>query len=389
MSAGVYAIFDIGKTHKKFLLFDHQYQVISEETQAFPETTDEDGFPCDDLNAIVSWIYASLKAASAEFNITKLNFSTYGASMVHLNRNGEPLTSLYNYLKPMPKEVEKEFYSKYGPKSDFERITASPALGMLNSGLQLYWLKKTRPDVFNKIDQTLHFPNYLSYLFTRKAVAEKTSLGCHTAMWDFDRNQYHAWVSKEGLTGRLPPIQAGTEMITAKIHDRETGCGTGLHDSSAALVPYQLYADDPFVLLSTGTWNIALNPFCSGRPLTQDELDNDTLYFMNYKGDPVKANRLFLGNEHDRQNQILCTHFHRSRKYHRGIVPDHHLLTQLGFDGDLKQHLAGNGTSLSPLGGDMDPTKYDSYELAYHALNLKLSASQALSIERVLEEADI
>ena len=40
----VIAIFDIGKTNKKLLLFDQSFQLVSQEEQHFDEIADEDGF---------------------------------------------------------------------------------------------------------------------------------------------------------------------------------------------------------------------------------------------------------------------------------------------------------------------------------------------------------
>ena len=73
----VIAIFDVGKTNKKRLLFNRQYQVISEESVQFEETTDEDGFPCDDLNRLTSWIRESFDALLADkrIDVKAVNFS--------------------------------------------------------------------------------------------------------------------------------------------------------------------------------------------------------------------------------------------------------------------------------------------------------------------------
>ena len=94
---------------------------------------------------------------------------------------------------------EIEFLEKYGPKEQFELETGSPFSGFLNSGLQLYWLKRTKPALFDKIRYSLHFPQYVSYLFTGIPVSDFTSVGCHTGLWDFTRNDYHRWVYDEGI----------------------------------------------------------------------------------------------------------------------------------------------------------------------------------------------
>jgi sugar (pentulose or hexulose) kinase len=47
----VLLIFDVGKTNKKILLFNEDYQLVLDQLQVFEEITDEDGFPCEDINA--------------------------------------------------------------------------------------------------------------------------------------------------------------------------------------------------------------------------------------------------------------------------------------------------------------------------------------------------
>lgn len=304
------AIFDIGKTNKKFFLFDEQRAACYREYQSFAETTDEDGFPCDDLPAIIRWIQDTLRRllADGRFNISRLNFSTYGATLVHLDAQGQPVCPLYNYLKPLPTGLSSALYARYGGREQFATETASPALEMLNSGLQLYWLKEKRPRVFARIRHSLHLPQYLSYLFTGQLQSEYTSIGCHTALWDFQRHNYHHWLEAEGLRPLLPPSVPTTTRTTAVVDGHSLAVGPGIHDSSAALLTYLHQSEAPFVLLSTGTWSIALNPF-NATPLTPEELQRDCLNFLRTDGQPVKAARLFLGQEYQLQQQMLADHY--------------------------------------------------------------------------------
>jgi sugar (pentulose or hexulose) kinase len=186
--------------------------------------------------------------------------------------------------------------------------TASPALGSLNSGLQVYRIKNKQPEVFAKTKYALHLPQYLSYLLTGKAVTDMTSIGCHTALWDFAQNDYHRWVTEEGIAEKFAPVIPGDEVVSAKFEGKEIKVGTGLHDSSAALIPYLVSFTEPFVLLSTGTWSISLNPF-NNTPLTAEELQEDCLCYMDYKSNPIKASRLFAGQQHEDQTK---THWPRT-----------------------------------------------------------------------------
>ena len=91
------------------------------------------------------------------YNIAAVNFTTYGASLMYIDAMGRALTPVYNYLKPMPAEVLEGFYESYGGLEEFSRKTASPSLGMLNSGLQALWLKRKKPEVYSKCGYRIAF----------------------------------------------------------------------------------------------------------------------------------------------------------------------------------------------------------------------------------------
>ncbi|HTF31747.1 MAG TPA: FGGY family carbohydrate kinase, partial [Flavitalea sp.] len=182
----VAAIFDVGKTNKKLLLFDEHYHLVYENSMQLPETVDEDGFICEDIHALTDWVISGFEQLSAlsGYQVAALNFSAYGASFVHITRSGDPCAPLYNYLKPYPSHLQQQFYNRYGGEEAFSRCTASPILGSLNSGMQLYRLKYEQPEIFSTIRYSLHLPQYLSYILSGKPATDITSLGCHTGLWN-------------------------------------------------------------------------------------------------------------------------------------------------------------------------------------------------------------
>ncbi len=345
----VIAIFDIGKTNKKLLLFNEAYEVVYEKSESLPETQDEDGDPCENLEGLTNWIKSSFPEiqSTKKFKIKALNFSGYGASFVHLDRSGKPVAPLYNYLKPFPASLKSKFYSTYGDENEIARATASPVLGNLNSGMQLYFLKHAKPELFNKIVVSLHLPQYLSYLFTGHYFSDITSLGCHTQLWDFERQKYHAWVLEEKLDRLLPPIAPSGSVVKSIVNGEEIMCGIGLHDSSSALIPYLKNFKEPFILLSTGTWSISLNPFNSD-PLTQKELHQDCLCYLSYEGKPVKASRLLAGHEHEQIVRRLADRFNVNENYFNSVR----------FAGALVKTPFNNS----------DNQEFDNCEQAYHTL---------------------
>ena len=198
-------------------MFNHNLELIEEE-EKFPEIIDDEGFPCDNIELIEKWIKESVErmAESHKYDLTAVNFATYGATLAFLDENGKRITPIYNYLKPLDDKIPEKLYRRYGGQDEFCRRTASPALGMLNSGIQILWLKTTRPDTFSKVKNILHFPQYLSYRLTGKMFSEYTSIGCHTALWDFDNMEYHPWLNNEHIKLPEPVSIETTEEISVR-----------------------------------------------------------------------------------------------------------------------------------------------------------------------------
>ena len=150
-----------------------------------------------------------------DFDIKAINFSAYGASLVNLDEIGNPVTPLYNYIKPYPEDLRRRFYDTYGGEELFSFTAASPVLGHLNSAMQLYWLKYRKPEVYKKIKYSLHLPQYISFLITGRYFSDITSIGCHTNLWDFSKNDYHEWVYREGTIEKLAPITPSDGVVEA------------------------------------------------------------------------------------------------------------------------------------------------------------------------------
>ncbi len=376
-------IFDIGKTNKKLLLFDEQYKLVHEESMQLPETTDEDGFACEDITALTQWVNESFDKLSHDerFTIKAINVSAYGASFVYLDDEGKVILPLYNYLKPYPKELLKNFYTDYGGESLIGKQTASPSLGNLNSGLQLYRLKYEKPAIFSAIKYALHLPQYVSYLLSSKINSDITSIGCHTYLWNFQQQKYHSWVTQEGIAEKLPALFSSTGI--AGYANGEIPVGVGLHDSSAALVPYMISFKEPFILLSTGTWCVSLNPFNHSQ-LSDYELNNDCLCYLSYEGKPVKASRLFAGYEHEQQVKRLSEHFKTPVDYFSTVNCDTALLKKLK-PVNKKQQSSDNSAMIGQsYFAKRELSEFSSYEQAYHQLIADIIDQQVSSTDLVL-----
>ena len=378
-------IFDIGKTNKKLMLFNQHYKIVHEETVHFEETTDEDGFHCEDLLLLGDWVLKCYHKwiESTEFQIKAINISAYGASFALIDENDKPIFPLYNYLKPYPASLQLIFYEKYGGAVPFSLTTASPVLGSLNSGLQLFRLKVERNELFQKVKFALHLPQYLSFLITNRPFADITSIGCHTGLWNFQKNQYHQWVFSEQIAEKLPPIQSTEKVFNVVQNDMV--CGIGLHDSSAALIPYLKNIKEPFLLISTGTWCVSLNPF-NQNALSEEELSKDCLFYISYDGKPIKASRLFAGHYHEVQSKRLSDFF----KVHYDDCK------QVKFNIELIKGISNaddnNQADFNPHKFDfseIDLNRFTCFEEAYHHLMMNIVDLQFMSTNLVLKNTPV
>jgi len=386
-SIEVLVIFDIGKTNKKVLLFDSKLRLVHQKESRFPEVIDDEGFPCDDAHLLEKWIHEMLHhyLNSESYEVKGVNFSTYGASLVYLDKHGKRITPIYNYLKPLPEQVLDGFFEPYGGQEEFSRRSASPLLGMLNSGLQILWLKRTKPEVFAKAEQILHLPQYLASLVHGNGVSEHTSIGCHTMMWDFDRMQYHSWIGKEGIS--LPHPIPVSETFPVAMQGSQLEAGVGIHDSSASLAPYILMANEPFILISTGTWCINMNPF-NKEPLTTEQLKQDCLCFLGVHGKPVKSSRFFLGRIHDLNVELLEEHFFADEDAYKKVDPGPARLRELWESGEEGQLFFRKGIPVGLVELGVDCGQFGSFEDAYTRMMVDLTRQVVQAIDLVRADND-
>lgn len=388
MKQKVTAVFDIGKTNKKFFLFDKDFKEVHKEYISFDEIKDEDGYPTENLPALEKWLFSVLDKIikKDEFKVKAINFSTYGASLVHIDEKGKPLTPLYNYTKPLNKSVIESFIADYGPREEMLKTTGCVDLSMLNSGLQLYWLKRSNPEKFKNIKYSLHFPQYLSYLFTGIPLSDYTSIGCHTALWDYSKNDYHSWVYREGINKILAPIVSTETSINIKYRGSRMKVGVGIHDSSSALIPYIESIKKNFVLISTGTWSIVFNPFTKNAISSNEQKDIDVVNYMRINGNPVTASRLFLGNEYKDQVKKLNSLFSVDDDYHRLVKFDQSTYLE------LMQNFKHCFRWVSITDSDMPEQteiSYETYEQAYHQLMIELVLLQIKSVKKAIGDVAI
>jgi len=325
------AVLDLGKTNKKIAIFSKDLKLIYSRSLKVGERTVK-GLRTDNMDEVNKWIIRSFKELSKHYNIKVVSPTTFGATIACLKKDGTLALPVISYLQEPGNVVRSRFYKTFGSSEKLYLSTAAPAFGqMLVAAIQIFWTKRTKPEVFRKIDKILFLPQYEGFMLTGKTAIELTSLGCHTYLYDFKSKNY-SFVAKKLGSDKIFPKKFSNSWDMLGTINKETVDKTGLseackvtvgiHDSNASFLPYLLAKKGKFVLASTGTWGVFMSRG-SKFYLNKEDMKRDALYFIDAFGKPVRSARFPLGKEHDHYSDLITKKFkviaHKTELHH-GLV---------------------------------------------------------------------
>ncbi|MBK8501251.1 MAG: carbohydrate kinase [Saprospiraceae bacterium] len=383
----VILIFDIGKSNQKFFLLDRNFCTVDQGQTEAKELLDDEGDPIQDLDGIATWIAKVMMDCmrSEKHHLSGINFTTYEPRLVNLDEDGQRATPHYSCDKAFPYPLFEEFTLRYNDGGQRDLTSGSPGIGLINSGFQLYWLKYRKPEMYRKIRWALHLPQYFSYLLTGIPVSDYTSLGCHSALWNYDTQKYDRWVTAEKIDHKLAPLLSAYTSINTMVFDRRMTVGVGVSESSARLLPYLSAVKKPFILVLTGTWCVSLNPF-SGDQLSVQDIARGGLYYMRIDGEQILANRCHLGFEFERQIEKLARLYNVSIKKIKKIQYNPALDQTIRRAKERYFHFEGPGVEEARNNPLPDHFKL---KQAYHQLMVELVDIQVRSIKSIIKKTDI
>ncbi len=198
--------------------------------------------------------------------------------------------------------------------------------------------------------------------------------------------RYHAWLEDEQLS--LPQPRPVTDTFKVSFKGNIIDTGIGIHDSSSSLVPYMRVSGEPFILVSTGTWCISMNPF-NHEPLTGDQLKQDCLCYMSIERQMVKSSRFFLGRIHDLNVERLETYYGADRHSFRKLAPDPRELQSLRAGGKTVRHFFREGVPEGLTDLDADLSVFSSFREAYARFICDLTTLAVQSVGLVIARDDM
>jgi len=315
----VIGVIDIGMTNKKIALYDSALKQIDISIRNFPPKI-IDGFETHDLEAMEEWLILKLRDYSKKYPVKALSVSAHGGTFTCLDKAGRLTVPCIYYTHERGDEFHKKFYEKFGSPCDLQIQPGTPALtAFLNAAKGLFFVKENYPEDFKKTSLLLLYPQYWAYRFTGKAGLENTYLGCHTYLWDQLKSRFSSVAEGLEITHLFPhkiskswePLGKISKEFADKTGlDNDTIVTMGIHDSNSSLLPhFAKKGETGFILNSTGTWCVLMNPV-NEYNYSQDEIGKTVFYNISANGKPIKTAIFQGGQEFETWSQLFMD-FHK------------------------------------------------------------------------------
>ncbi|GAB1483929.1 hypothetical protein MASR2M78_27460 [Treponema sp.] len=185
---------------------------------------------------------------------------------------------------------------------------------MINTAKGISFAQERFPKDFAKTKYLLNYPQFWGYRLTEKAGAEGTYVGCHSYLWDWIQGQWSSIAGELGVSKLMPTKINDSWDILGMLSPemvRRTGLSSdvvvtmGIHDSNSSLLPhFAKKGETGFILNSTGTWCVIMNPV-KKYGFSKDELGKVVFFNKSAFRTPVKTAIFLGGQEFETWSKVL------------------------------------------------------------------------------------
>ncbi len=293
------AVLDIGKTNAKVVVLDSATGAEIAVVKTPNRVITSGIYPHYDVEGLWGFALDAFRRFAVSPGFDAISITTHGASAALLDAAGELVMPVLDYEHEYPQSVIDAYTALRPP---FEE-TYSPRQSMgLNIGAQLHYQQMVFPELFADVATIVTYPQYWAAKLTGVAANERTSLGCHTDLWNPRTSSYSTLVKTLGIRDVMAPIRSAFDALGPVLQQIAQEIGLeksvpvycGIHDSNASLLPHLVNRASPFSVVSTGTWVVN---FGVGGDLDHLDPKRDTLGNVDAYGRAVPSSRFMGGRE--------------------------------------------------------------------------------------------
>lgn len=161
------------------------------------------------------------------------------------------------------------------------------------------------------------------------------------------------------------------------------------NDITTRLSQFKEVLNSKFILLLTGEWSYAINPF-NREEVPEEDKQKGTYNMIDNEKSTIQVAKLFSGNQHDRQIVHLSEYFNVETDIYKALK----------FDANVIYFLRKNLNQVIPsqteIGMYMDCpfmernlNIFKNFEYAYNQFIMDLVAQQVLAIKRIIVNAPV
>ena len=315
------ALIDIGMTNKKVAVYDSSLNQLESKYRNFVPII-INGLEAHDLEGMEKWFIGCLKEFAGKYPVKVLAVTTHGATFVCAGKDGKPSLPCILYTHEPGEDFHRRFYEQFGSPEELQEKTGTPAFkAMINPAKGLLFAKEQFPEQFKNTAFILPYPQYWGLRFTGKTGTENTYMGNHTYLWDQKDKTLSSVAGDMGIASLIPDKLCNSWDQLGTISSdfaAETGLSAdtivtmGIHDSNSTLLPhFAKKGERGFILNSTGTWCVIMNPV-ERYGFVPDELGKVVFFNISAFGKPIKT-AIFLGGlEFETWSKLIMQHNNRT-----------------------------------------------------------------------------
>lgn len=234
---------DVGTSGCKLTVYDCEGNFLSNEYEEY-DVSRKTGEHEIDAEKIIEAVERLIRKSCKKMpELSALGVTTFGETFVALDENDKPLLPAMLYTDARGSEETKELCAKLGEEKITHISGAKPHA--MYSLPKIMWIKKHKPEVYEKIKHILLMEDYIVYMLTGKAridyslAARTLGLDIRTKTWSkeifgaagVDVNLMSTPVPTGTLAGEIKPEVAEKLGIPSRIK-----VVNGCHDQVAAAV---------------------------------------------------------------------------------------------------------------------------------------------------------
>jgi L-fuculokinase len=291
------AVFDVGKSNVRLSAVNDS-GVAMKALERRNSVENSPPYPHFEADELYAWLLDGLATLARDFEVHCVVPVTHGACAALVDDDGLVLPIMDYEFGGV-----SEFDSEYDAMARDFAHTASPKLPAgLNLGRQLFWQQRHFPREFSRAT-IISYPQYWAARLSGVRAWEPTSLGCHTDLWEPERGGFSSLARTMGWDARfgcrasawtvLGPPTPAVGAVTGL--SNECKVLAGIHDSNASYLAHRATREQPFCVVSTGTWIVTM---AHGSPLSLLREEMDTLANVDAYGKPVPTARFMGGREY-------------------------------------------------------------------------------------------